>query len=55
MPGQRLDLVVVVVDRLSPYLDVKSIGQRKMQGVHPSADAIEGFEYDHLPASGTKR
>ena len=52
--GQRLDLVMVVVDGLTTGLDVQPIGERRIQGVHPAADAITGFEHDHLPASGTK-
>jgi len=55
MAGQRLDLVVVVVDGLTTSLDVQPVSERKMQRVDPAAHAISGFEHDHIPASGAKR
>jgi hypothetical protein len=44
-----LDLDVVIVNGLAAGLDVQPVGEWVVQGVHPAADAIAGFEQDHLP------
>ena len=47
---ERLDAVVVVVDRLAARLGVQAGGERIVERVHASADAIARLEHDDVPS-----
>ena len=47
---EGLDVVVVVVDRLTPGLGVQPVGERIAECAHAAADSVSGFEHDHVPA-----
>ena len=54
VPGQGLDLVVIVVDGLPTGLDVEPVGERQMEGVYSAPDPVAGLEDDHIPTAGAE-